>query len=139
MKHFLVLLILAILSQAIWFTIGYSKHWWGAGQTNYDIENASYLLLILPLVWIMWVNGKEKFLIRLFLYTSFFITYFSAYFFISSISNFNISHDGIIRKNSILFSHLIWILETLLILTIGNYIIARIERTKLTCKNKKYE
>lgn len=135
MKHFLVLLLVAILCQATWFTLGYSQHWWGEGQINYNIKNVSYLIIFLPLVWIMWVNGKEKFVIRLLIYTSFFISYFFGYFFISNNLNFHFSNDGILGKYFILISRLIWIFEIFFILTIGNYFMARIEGVKLTGKN----
>jgi hypothetical protein len=60
---------------------------------------------------------------------------FFGYFFISNNFNFHFSNDGIFGKYSILISRLIWIFETLVILTIGNYIMARIEGIKLTGKN----
>jgi len=135
MRHFIVLFLVAILCQAVWFTLGYSLHWWGAGQINYDIEYVSYLIIILPVVWIMWVNGKDKFVIRLFIYISFFVTYFFSYFFISNNLNLHFPNDGIFGKYSIVINRLIWILATLVILAIGNYIMARIEGIKLTGKN----
>jgi len=140
MKHIFSLLLLAAVCMCLVIGSHVNERTavdiWLHGESNHFRENLMYLIPVFIYSWMIWINGKEKFFVRLFRYIFLSILYvmilIASFLFISflleSISTYSNSIVSII--SSICFFLLFDLIN------LGwNYLLATCEKKSLTSKN----